>query len=47
MYVLLTFLEINGIKIHPSVDDVARVGIAVAAGEMKYEELLEWIFDNK
>ena len=47
MYVLLTFLEINGIRLHPSVDDVARVGIAVAAGEMKYEDLLEWIFDNK
>ena len=47
MYVLLTFLEVNGIKIHPTVDDVARVGLAVASGEMKYEELLQWIMDNK
>ena len=47
MYVLLTFLETNGIKIHPTVDDVARVGLAVAAGEMQYEDLLEWIHDNK
>ena len=47
MYVLLTFLETNGIKIHPTVDDVARVGLAVAAGEMQYEDLLEWIYDNK
>lgn len=47
MYVLLTFLETNGIKIHPSVDDVARVGLAVAAGEMKYEDLPEWILENK
>ena len=47
MYVLLTFLETNGIKIHPTVDDVARVGLAVAAGEMKYEDLLEWILENK
>ena len=47
MYVLLTFLETNGIKIHPTVDDVARVGLAVAAGEMQYEDLLEWILDNK
>ena len=47
MYVLLTFLETNGIKIHPTVDDVARVGLAVAAGEMQYEDLLEWIRDNK
>ena len=47
MYVLLTFLETNGIKIHPTVDDVARVGLAVASGDMKYEDLLEWIIENK
>ena len=47
MYVMLTFLEVNGIRLRPSVDDVARVGLAVAAGEMKYEELLEWIYENE
>ena len=47
MYVLLTFLEINGIKIDPKVEDVARVGLAVASGEMTYEQLLEWIIDNE
>ena len=47
MYVLLTFLEVNGIRIYPSEDEVVRVGLAVASGEMKYEELLEWILENK
>lgn len=47
MYVLLTFLEINGIKIEPSVEEVVRVGLAVASGEMTYTELLEWIIANK
>lgn len=47
MYVMMTFLEVNGIKIDPTVDDVARVGLAVASGEMKYDDLLEWIIDNK
>lgn len=47
MFVMMTFLEVNGIKIEPTVDDVARVGLAVASGEMKYEDLLEWIIDNK
>lgn len=47
MYVLLTFLETNGIKIRPSVDDVARVGLALAAGEMGYDELLDWIIENE
>lgn len=47
MYVLLAFLEVNGIRIDPSVDDVARVGLAVASGEMDYHSLLHWILDNK
>ncbi len=47
MYVLLTFLETNGIKIYPTTDDVARVGLAVAAGKMKYEDLLDWILSNE
>ncbi len=47
MYVLLTFLEINGIRIYPDVDDVARVGLAVAAGKMSYEDLLEWTRENR
>ena len=47
MYVMLTFLEVNGIRLHPSIDEVVRVGLAVAAGKMTYEDLLEWILDNK
>ena len=47
MYVMMTFLEVNGIKLDPTVDDVARVGLAVAAGEMKYEDLLKWIIKNR
>ncbi|MBQ1216904.1 MAG: type II toxin-antitoxin system death-on-curing family toxin [Clostridia bacterium] len=47
MYVLLTFLETNGIKLRPSNAEVARVGLAVAAGEMGYEELLAWIRENQ
>ena len=47
MYVLLTFLEVNGIKLRPTNSEVARVGLAVAAGDMKYEELLDWILENK
>lgn len=47
MYVLLTFLETNGIRIRPTNAEVARVGLAVAAGEMGYEELLAWILENE
>lgn len=43
MHVLLSFLETNGIKLRPSGEEIVRVGLAIAAGEMKYEDLLEWI----
>ncbi len=43
MYVMMAFLEMNGIRINPTNEDVVRVGLAVASGEMKYENLLEWI----
>ena len=47
MLVMLVFLEVNGIKIRPTNAEVTRVGLAVAAGEMKYEELLEWLLENE
>ena len=47
MYVLLTFLETNGIRLRPTNAEVARVGLAIAAGKMKYEELLDWILENE
>ena len=47
MYVLLSFLETNGIKIHPSDEEVVRVGLATAGGEMKYKDILAWILENE
>ena len=47
MFVMMIFLELNGVQIRPEVDDVARVGISVAAGDMGYDELLEWIRRNR
>ena len=45
--VMMTFLEVNGIRLRPTNAELARVGLAVAAGEMKYDELLEWILHNE
>ena len=47
MYVLLTFLEVNGIRIHPTAEEVVRVGLSVADGKMGYKELLDWILENE
>ncbi len=46
MYVMLAFLQVNGIRIHPTNEEVARVGLAVAAGEMHYKDLLTWVKEN-
>ena len=43
MYVMLTFLEVNGIRLECSNEDVAEAGFAVAAGKIGYEDLLEWV----
>ena len=47
MLVMLVFLDVNNYPIRPTNDEVARVGIAVAAGYMKYESLLAWVRENK
>ena len=43
MFILLTFLEVNGIRLEATNEEVADVGIRVAAGEMGYEDLLSWV----
>ena len=47
VYVMLSFLEINGIHIEASDDDVIQLGLGTADGSMKYEETLEWIRRHK
>ena len=45
MYVMLTFLEVNGIHMDCTNEEVATVGLAVANGSMSYEDLLAWVRD--
>ena len=47
IYVMLTFLEMNGISMEYSNDDLVRVGLSVADGTMKYEPLLEWVRSHR
>lgn len=47
MYVVLTFLNVNGISVDPSDEEIVRVGLSLADGRMKYEDLLAWIKDNQ
>ena len=47
LYVMLTFLEVNGIHVECRDEEIVRVGFALAEGSMGYEELLEWIRKNE
>ena len=47
MYVMLTFLEVNGIHMDCTNDDVSKVGLAVASGKMDYDALLQWVKDHR
>ena len=47
MYVMLTFLEVNGIHMDCTNDDVSSTGLAVASGKMDYDALLQWVRDHR
>ncbi len=43
VYVLLTFLEVNGISLKVNDRELVNLGISLAEGTMKYDSLLNWI----
>ena len=47
MYVMLTFLEVNGIRLECSNEDIVEAGLGVASGRMDYEGLLSWVIDHE
>ena len=47
MYILLAFLETNGIKLSVTDHDIVQAGLAVASGEMDYDALLSWVREHR
>lgn len=47
MLVMLTFLEVNGVRLDIDSGDVAKIGLGVAAGEISYNELLDFIRERR
>lgn len=47
MFIMLTFLEVNGIRMDCSNEDVAAAGWSVASGSMDYDQLLSWVRDHR
>ncbi len=43
VYVLLTFLEVNGISLEATDEELIEIGLSLAKSEMRYEDLLAWI----
>ena len=43
VYALISFLELNGIRIEASDEDVIELGLGVADSSMSQEDVLEWI----
>ena len=44
---MLAFLEVNGIRIECTDNELIDLGLGIAAGEIKYEEILGWILNHK
>ena len=47
MYVMLTFLVVNGIRLDCTNDEIVEVGLAVASGAMDYDALLKWVRSHR
>ncbi len=47
VYVMLTFLEVNGIRIRCTDGELIHVGLSVADGSMGYDELLQWVMGHR
>ena len=47
MLVMLSFLEANGIPLRATDTDIAAAGLAVAAGTMDRQGLLDWILARR
>lgn len=47
MYIMLSFLDINGVKIEATNEEVVSLGLAVGDSSAKYNEILDWILSHK
>ena len=47
MYIMITFLEVNGIYLDCTNEEVVEIGLGLADGSIGYEEILEWIRNHR
>ena len=47
LYVMLSFLEMNGIRIQCTDEELVHIGLSIADGKMGYEELYNWVLEHE
>ena len=47
VYIMLTFLEVNGIRMEYSDEELVQIGLGVADGSVDYEALLAWVQSHR
>ena len=47
VFVMLTFLELNGVRIRCTDEELVHFGLSVANGSMCYEEVLQWVRSHR
>ena len=44
---LLVYLEVNGVFISATNDEIVELGLGLAEGKIRYDELLDWVNTHK
>lgn len=47
MHVMLSFLELNGVHIECTNEEIVEVGLGIADGTLTYDDVLSWVRDHK
>lgn len=46
IHIMLIFLEINGVEVNYTQEELIKIGLGLADGKMKYEELIQWLKEH-
>lgn len=45
--IMLTFLEMNGVYINCTDQELVEIGTNIASGKMNYEKIVDWVFEHE
>ena len=47
IYIMLSFLEMNGIRLHCTDEEIVNIGLSIASGSMNNEDLRDWVYEHE